>query len=58
MAMKIVYKDTRGFWKEIRPTEATNNKLPHAVDEIEGECEIEDIWQHQFRYRLKCIDNS
>ena len=27
---------------------ATKSKLPNTVDEIEGECEIAQMWQHQF----------
>ena len=58
MAVKLAYRDTRGFSKEIRSTKVTYSKLPHVVYEIEGECEFEEILQHQLRYRLNCIDNS
>ena len=58
MATKLANRDTRGFWKEIRSTKATKSKLPHAVDEIEGEREIAEKWQHQFRHRFNCIENS
>ena len=31
------------FWKVIRLTKATKSKLPHAVDEYEGECEVAEL---------------
>ena len=58
LATKLANRDTKGFWKEIRSTKATKSKLPHAVDEIEGECEIAEMWQDQFRHRFNCIENS
>ena len=56
IATKLANRDTRGFWKEIRSTKATKSKLLHAVDEIEGECEITEMWQHQFRHWFNCIE--
>ena len=58
MATKLADRDTRGFREEIRSTKATKSKLPHAVDGIEGECEIAEMWQHQFRHKFNCIENS
>ena len=58
MAAEFTNRDTRGFWKEIRSTKAIKSKLPHAVDEIESECEIAEMWQHQFRHGFNCIENS
>ena len=52
MATKLANRDTRGFWKQMRSTKAAKSKFPHAVDEIEGECEIAEMWQHQFRHRF------
>ena len=43
---------------KIKLTKATKSKLPHAVDETEGECEINEVWQHQFRQRFNCIESS
>ena len=57
IATKLVNRDTRGFWKEIRSTKATKSKLPNAVDEIEDEYEIAEMWQHQFRHRFNRIVN-
>ena len=58
MTTKLANRDTKGIEKEIRSTKATKSKLPQAVDEIEGECEIAKMWQHQFRHRFNCIENS
>ena len=58
IAAKLANKDTKGFWKENRSTKATKSKLPHAVDESEGECKIAEMWQHQFRHNFICIENS
>ena len=43
MAMKLANRDTRCFWKGIRPTNATKSKLLQAVDETEAECEVAEI---------------
>ena len=43
MATKLAIRDTRCFWKEIKSKKATKSKLPQAVDEIEGECEIAEM---------------
>ena len=58
MSMKLANLDTREFSKEIRSTKATESKLSHGVDEVEGECEIAEMWQHQFRHRFNGIENS
>ena len=58
MATKLAKRDTRGLWKEIRSTKITRSKLPHAVDRIEGKCEIAEMWQHHFRHWLNCIENT
>ena len=47
MATKLA---SRG--KKITSTKATKSKLSHAVDEIEDELEIAEMWQHQFRHRF------
>ena len=54
MAAKLA----RVFWKGIRSTKARKSKLPHAADEIEGECEIAEMWQHQFGLSFNCTENS
>ena len=54
MATKFGNRDIRDFWNEIRPTKATKSKPPHAVDEIEGECEISEMCLHQFSHRFNC----
>ena len=56
--MELANRDTRGFCKEIRLTKATKSKLPHFVDEIDGECKFAEMWQHQFRHRFNCMKNS
>ena len=58
MATKLPNKDIRGFWKEIRSSKATKSKRPHAVDEIEGEYGISEMWQHQFRHRFNGEETS
>ena len=58
MATKLASRYTRGFWKEFRLMKATKSKLPHAVDESEGESEIAEMWQHEFRHRFNCIAKS
>ena len=40
------------FEKKIRSTNATKSKLPHAVDETEGECENPEMWHHRSKQRL------
>ena len=58
MSAKHAIRDTRGFWKEIGSTNAANFKLPHAIDGTRSDCETDEIWQHHFRKRFKCIENS
>ena len=57
-ATKFASRDPRGFWEEIRSMKATKSKLSHAVDEVEGECELAEMWQYQFRHKFNCIENS
>ena len=58
MATKLANMNTRGLWKEIRSTKATKSKVPHAVEEIEGEFEIAEMRQHQFRHTFNDIEKS
>ena len=57
MSTELANIEIRGFQKDIRSTKATTSKLSHAVEYIEGECEIAVMWQHQFRHMFKCIEN-
>ena len=50
MATKLANRDITGFQKDNRSTKATKSKLPQAVDQIEGECEFSELWQHQIRH--------
>ena len=50
---KPVQKYTSGFWKEIRATNHTQKKLPHAVDSVESEKKVEEIWRLETKKKIK-----
>ena len=39
MATKLANRNIRGFSQDIRSTNATKSKLPHALDETGAQCE-------------------
>ena len=52
MATKLANREIMVVWKEVRSTKAIKSKFPQVVGEIEGKCEIAEMWQRQFIHRF------
>ena len=38
--------------------EFNDDKLPHAIDGVEGDADIVEYWKREFEIRFNCVDDS
>ena len=59
LAEKLLQKDDKAFWKEVRSQNNNNNiGLPEVVDNIQGTENIANMWKEHYTNLFNCLNNS
>ena len=58
LARKLLSKNDKEFWKEIRVMNSSNMPLPHVIDGVAGSVNIVDIWKSHYNDMFNCLRNN
>ena len=60
LARKLLTKDTKVFWSEIKKINGSSNTIASTIDNVTGQNEIAELWRERFKSLLnsRCNSNS
>ena len=58
LARKLLSKNDKEFWKEIRVMNSSNMPLPNVIDGVTGSVNIVDMWKSHYNDLFNCLRNN
>ena len=58
LARKLLSKNDKEFWKEIRVMNSSNMPLPNVIDGVTGSGNIVDMWKCHYNDLFNCLRNN
>ena len=58
LARKLLSKNDKEFWKEIRVMNSSNMPLPNVIDGVTGSGNIVDMWKSYYNDLFNCLRNN
>ena len=55
LARKLLSKNDKEFWKEIRVMNSSNMPLPNVIDGVTGSVNIVDMWKSHYNDLFNCL---
>ena len=58
LARKLLSKNDKEFWKEIRVMNSSNMPLQNVIDGVSGSVNIVDMWKSHYNDLFNCLRNN
>ena len=58
LAHKLAESDVKGFRKNVRTMNNAKTKVSHALDSIEGDSNVAEMWKLELSSRFTCVNDS